>query len=75
MLLLMLWLPFASFGSTVVCGRHLGAQGTWAISTVLLTLCTILSLTLGYETLVQGSYVTLDLSSWFSYNITLGDVR
>lgn len=36
---------------------------------------TLLSLILGYETLVLDSYVSLDLSSWFSYGGTVGDVR
>jgi len=66
MYLVCIFSPFIGSALAGLFGRHLGFRGSWLVSAIFMALSFICSVTIGYEVILQGSAVSIDLGYWFS---------
>lgn len=66
MYLVCIFSPFIGSALAGLFGRHLGFRGSWLVSATFMALSFICSLVIGYEVILQGSAVSIDLGYWFS---------
>lgn len=65
MYLLSIFSPFIGSAFAGLGGRFFGARGSWLISTIFMGFSFICSLVIGYEVIIQGCPVSIDLGYWF----------
>lgn len=65
MYLLSIFAPFIGSALAGLGGRFFGFRGSWLVSTVFMSFSFFLSILIGYEVLIQGCPVSIDLGAWF----------
>lgn len=58
--------PFIGSALAGLGGRFFGYRGSWLISAIFMSFSFLCSLLIGYEVIIQGCAVSIDLGYWFS---------
>jgi NADH-quinone oxidoreductase subunit L len=66
MYLICIFSPFIGSALSGLFGRFFGFRGSWLLTTIFMAFSFFCSLMIGYEVIVQGCAVSIDLGYWFS---------